>query len=73
MSSSGVASSSSSSSRGTSVEIPLKGSDAEVIEIAFDDLPAADEVLNILRTEEAQLHIWVTLAIEYYRSDRNFF
>ena len=53
-----------------SVEIPLKGSDAEVIEIAFDELPQADEVLAILQVEEAALHIWVTLACEYYRQGR---
>ncbi len=69
--------SASTSSRGggggglpTSVEIPLLGSDAEVIEISFDDLPAADEVLNILRTERAPLHTWVNLAVEYYRQGR---
>ena len=61
---------SASSARSGSVEIPLLGSDSEVIEIPFDGLPAADEVLNILSAEKAPLHIWVTLAIEYYRQDR---
>ncbi|TRY67808.1 hypothetical protein TCAL_07229 [Tigriopus californicus] len=53
-----------------SVEIPLLGSDAEVIEISFDDLPQADEVVNILSAEKAPLHTWVKLAVEYYRQRR---
>lgn len=58
------------SSRPSMVEIPLLESDAEVIEISFDDLPAADEVLQILKAEKAPLHIWVTLGVEYYRQER---
>ena len=55
----------------TSVEIPLLGSDTEVIDIAFDELPDdVDEVMHILRAEEAQMHLWVTIAIEYYRRDK---
>ncbi len=51
-----------------SVEIPLKGSgDNEVIEIEFDRLPPADDIVHILTEESAQLHLWVTLAVEYYR------
>ncbi|KAL5244033.1 hypothetical protein ACI65C_011443 [Semiaphis heraclei] len=49
-----------------SIEIPLKDSD-EVIEIQLDKLPEYDEVLGILKSEHSNLHIWVTLALEYYR------
>lgn len=53
-----------------SLEIPLLGSDSEVIEISFDELPEdVDEVIHILKTEKAALNLWVTLAIEYYRRD----
>ena len=55
----------------TSVEIPLLGSDTEVIEIAFDELPDdVEEVMHILKAENAQMHLWVTIAIEYYRRDK---
>ena len=55
----------------TSVEIPLQGSDTEVIEIAFDELPDdVEEVMHILKAENAQMHLWVTIAIEYYRRDK---
>ena len=54
-----------------SVEIPLLGSDTEVIEIAFDELPDdVEEVMHILKAENAQMHLWVTIAIEYYRRDK---
>ena len=49
-----------------SVEIPLRESD-EVIEIPFSDLPEGEEVLGILSGEKAALHLWVSLAVEYYR------
>lgn len=49
-----------------SVEIPLRESD-EVIEIPFSDLPEGEEVLGILSQEKAALHLWVSLAVEYYR------
>ena len=55
----------------TSVEIPLQGSDTEVIEIAFDELPDdVEEVMHILKAENAQMHLWVTIAIEYFRRDK---
>jgi len=55
----------------TSVEIPLQGSDTEVIEISFDELPDdVEEVMHILKAENAQMHLWVTIAIEYYRRDK---
>jgi len=34
-----------------------------VIELQFDQLPEGDEVLSILGQENAQLHIWITLAV----------
>ncbi|KAK3600789.1 hypothetical protein CHS0354_009223 [Potamilus streckersoni] len=49
-----------------SIEIPLRDTD-EVIELDLDQLPEGDEVLSILRQEVAPLHIWVTLALEYYK------
>lgn len=59
-------------SRPDVVEIPLLDSeDSEVIEIKFDELPGADEVISILTAEQAPLHLWVTLAIEYYRQGRD--
>ena len=35
----------------------------QVIELQFDQLPEGDEVLSILKQENAQLHIWNTLAV----------
>ena len=52
-----------------SVEIPLRESD-EVIEIPFSDLPEGEEVLGILNQEKASLHLWVSLAVEYYRQGK---
>uniref|UniRef100_A0A2R5LJB8 Putative rna polymerase-associated protein ctr9 n=1 Tax=Ornithodoros turicata TaxID=34597 RepID=A0A2R5LJB8_9ACAR len=52
-----------------SIEIPLRDTD-EVIELDFDQLPDGEEVLGILRQEQAQLHIWVNLALEYYRQGK---
>ncbi|KAK7475279.1 hypothetical protein BaRGS_00033510 [Batillaria attramentaria] len=49
-----------------SIEIPLRDTD-EVIELDLDQLPEGEEVLSILRQELAPLHIWVTLALEYYK------
>jgi len=51
------------------VEIPLKDSD-EVIELLFDQLPDGEEVIGILKQENAQIHIWVTLAVEYYKQKK---
>ncbi|XP_029341274.1 RNA polymerase-associated protein CTR9 homolog [Acyrthosiphon pisum] len=48
------------------IEIPLKDSD-EVIEIQVDKLPEYNEVLSILKSENSNLHIWVNLALEYYK------
>ena len=35
----------------------------QVIELDLDQLPEGDEVLNILRQEQAPLSIWVKLAV----------
>lgn len=45
------------------IEIPLKGNQDEVIELDVSQLPDGKEVLNILRQEEAPLHIWLQLAV----------
>lgn len=45
------------------IEIPLKGSQDEVIELDVAELPDGKEVLEILRQEEAPLHIWLALAV----------
>nr|KAI8760020.1 putative RNA polymerase-associated protein CTR9 [Biomphalaria glabrata] len=58
-----------SSSSGGSIEIPLRDTD-EVIELDFDQLPEGEEVLSILRQEAAPLHIWVTLALEYWKQSK---
>ncbi|XP_078725222.1 RNA polymerase-associated protein CTR9 homolog isoform X1 [Lampetra fluviatilis] len=55
-------------SRG-SIEIPLRDTD-EVIELDFDQLPEGDEVISILKQEHTQLHIWIALALEYYRQGK---
>ncbi|XP_060857388.1 RNA polymerase-associated protein CTR9 homolog [Metopolophium dirhodum] len=48
------------------IEIPLRDSN-EVIEIQVDKLPEYDEILSILKSERSNLHIWVNLALEYYK------
>lgn len=55
-------------SRG-SIEIPLRDTD-EVIELDFDQLPEGDEVISILKQEHTQLHIWIALALEYYKQEK---
>ncbi|CAF3974878.1 unnamed protein product, partial [Rotaria sp. Silwood1] len=52
-----------------SIEIPLHSSD-EVIVISLDQLPDGQEVLAILQQENCPLHVWVTLAFEYSRQDK---
>ena len=37
----------------------------QVIELDLDALPEGEEVLSILRQEQAQLHTWVTLAVSH--------
>ena len=38
-------------------------------EINTDELPEIPDLLHILSTEKAPLHIWVTLALEYFRQN----
>jgi len=45
-----------------SIEIPLRDTD-EVIELDVDSLPDASEVIGILKQEQTQLGLWVTLAV----------
>ncbi|XP_018323793.1 RNA polymerase-associated protein CTR9 homolog [Agrilus planipennis] len=52
-----------------SIEIPLRDTD-EVIELYLDQLPDGEEVLVILKQENAQLSIWVNLALEYYKQSK---
>ncbi|XP_018496756.1 LOW QUALITY PROTEIN: RNA polymerase-associated protein CTR9 homolog [Galendromus occidentalis] len=52
-----------------SIEIPLRDTD-EVIELDLNQLPDGQETLTILKQEKAQLHIWVNLALAYYRKGK---
>ncbi|KAI1309430.1 RNA polymerase-associated protein CTR9 -like protein [Halotydeus destructor] len=52
------------------IEIPLKDGQDEVIELNLDELPEGTEVLEILRQEQPPLHIWISLAIEYYKQSK---
>ena len=49
------------------IEIPLKESVDEVIELDLSELPECDEVYQILRSEAAPLHVWISLALAYYK------
>ena len=60
--------SSSNNNIGT-IEIPLKDSD-EVIELGLDQLPDRDDVLLILKQENCPLHVWIRLAIGYYKQGK---
>ncbi|KAF5891985.1 RNA polymerase-associated protein CTR9, partial [Clarias magur] len=42
----------------------------KVIELDFDQLPEGDEVISILKQEHTQLHIWIALALEYYKQGK---
>lgn len=53
------------------IEIPLKDSADEVIELDLDFLPDGQEVLEILRQERAPINIWISLAIEYYKQEKD--
>lgn len=59
-------------SRGSNrvIEIPLKDSPDEVIELDLDELPVGSEVLEILKQEQTHLHICLTLGIEYYKQGK---
>ncbi|CAF0862823.1 unnamed protein product [Brachionus calyciflorus] len=52
-----------------SIEIPLRDSD-EVIELGLDQLPDGEEVLSILIQENCPLHVWIRLAIGYYKQGK---
>ena len=56
-------------SSGTTIEIPLKDSD-EVIELGLDQLPDGEEVLSILIQENCPLHVWIRLAVGYYKQGK---
>ena len=55
--------------RSRTIEIPIRNSE-EVIELECTSLPEADEVLQILIQEKAEMKIWVRLALEYWRQNR---
>jgi RNA polymerase-associated protein CTR9 len=55
--------------RSRTIEIPIRNSE-EVIELECTSLPEAEEVLQILIQEKAQMKIWVRLALEYWRQER---
>ncbi|XP_071509624.1 RNA polymerase-associated protein CTR9 homolog [Diadema antillarum] len=48
------------------VEIPLRDTD-EVIELDLEQLPDGEEVLTILKSENAPLKTWLELGLEYYK------
>ncbi|XP_025191695.1 RNA polymerase-associated protein CTR9 homolog [Melanaphis sacchari] len=52
------------------IEIPLKDMD-EIIEIHTSRLPNFYELLDILKIERSDLHIWVNLALEYYKKNNS--
>lgn len=52
----------------TTIEIPLRDNPEEVIELDSSQLPEGDEVLVILRQEQAPLNLWVNVAVEYFRN-----
>lgn len=56
-------------SSGQAIEIPLRDSD-EVIELDVDQLPDGEEVLSILIQENCPLHVWIRLAIAYYKKGK---
>ena len=54
----------------STIEIPLRDSD-EVIELGLDQLPDSEELLSILIQENCPLHVWIRLAIGYYRQGKS--
>ncbi|XP_046910876.1 RNA polymerase-associated protein Ctr9 [Dermatophagoides farinae] len=52
------------------IEIPLKESADEVIELDLDNLPDTKEVLQILQSESPPLNIWIQLALAYYKEKK---
>jgi len=51
------------------IEIPLRDNPEEVIELDAAQLPEGEEVLTILRQEEAPLHLWVGVAVQYHKQN----
>jgi RNA polymerase-associated protein CTR9 len=47
------------------IEIPLKESADEVIELDLDELPDCREVLQILQSESAPLNVWIQLGLNF--------
>lgn len=45
------------------IEIPLRDSQDEVIELDCENLPEGTEVLGILRQEQPPLNLWISLAV----------
>uniref|UniRef100_U5EWJ6 Putative rna polymerase-associated protein ctr9 n=1 Tax=Corethrella appendiculata TaxID=1370023 RepID=U5EWJ6_9DIPT len=52
------------------IEIPLKGTNNEVIELDPEQLPESIEVLGILIQEESELFTWVNVAHGYYKQNK---
>ena len=52
------------------IEIPLKESADEVIELDLENLPVLEEVLQILQSESAPLNVWIQLALAYYKQKK---
>ncbi|XP_036312946.2 RNA polymerase-associated protein CTR9 homolog [Pipistrellus kuhlii] len=50
-------------------ESPLRDTD-EVIELDFPHLLQGDEVISILKQERTQLHLWIALALQYYKQGK---
>src|SRR6218665_1262973 len=52
------------------IEIPLKGSQDEFIELDLRTLPDGREVLQILQSEKPPLNVWIPLALTYYKQKK---
>uniref|UniRef100_A0ACD5YLF7 Uncharacterized protein n=2 Tax=Avena sativa TaxID=4498 RepID=A0ACD5YLF7_AVESA len=53
-----------------SVYIPVQGTEEEV-RVALDHLPAdASDILDILKAEQAPLHLWLIIAREYFKQGK---
>lgn len=49
----------------TSVYIPVQGTEEEV-QVALDQLPHdASDILDILKAEQAPLHLWLIIAVRF--------
>jgi hypothetical protein len=53
-----------------SVYIPVQGTEEEV-QVALDQLPHdASDILDILKAEQAPLHLWLIIAREYFKQGK---